>query len=115
MYPIDHLRLLTEVVEVEEKLVLAIHIPEGLNKPYCTNKGVYLAKSGADKRKISQEELLRLFQHSKKLYSEEMELAETGVEDVDLSLFKTFYEKRWNNLRCLSIALIFQEKPDNFR
>lgn len=86
---------ITEVVEVGGKLVLTVRIPEGLNKPYCTNKGVYLAKSGADKRKISQEELLRLFQSSKKLYGEEMELPDTGVEDVDVSLFKTFYEKRY--------------------
>ncbi len=87
----------TEIIEVEGKLVLTIHIPEGLNKPYCTNKGVYLAKSGADKRKISQEELLRLFQSSKKLYGEEMELPDTEVENIDLTLFTTFYEKRYGD------------------
>ncbi len=43
---------------------------------------------------MEQEELLRLFQSSKKLYGEEMELPDTGAEDIDLALFKTFYEKR---------------------
>ena len=88
---------LTEVVDIEGKLVLIIRIPEGLNKPYCTNKGIYLAKSGADKRKISQEELLRLFQSAKKLYGEELELPDTDVKNIDVSLFKAFYEKRYGD------------------
>jgi len=86
---------LTEVVEVEGKFVLAIHVAEGLNKPYCTNKGVYLTKSGADKRQISQEELLRLFQHSRKLYGEEFELPDTSLDNLDRRLFETFYQKHY--------------------
>ena len=49
----------------------------------------------ADKRPISQEELLRLFQSSRKLYGEESELADTSLEDLDLPLFETFYQKRY--------------------
>ena len=86
---------ITEVLEVDGKLVLSIQIPEGANKPYCTNKGIYIAKSGADKRKISQEELQRLFQNSKKLYGEEVALPDTNVDTIDLPFFTAFYEKRY--------------------
>ena len=86
---------LTEVIDIAGRMVLSIRIAEGLNKPYCTNKGVYLAKSGADKRQISQEELLRLFQSSRKLYGEELELADTSLADLDRTLLETFYQKRY--------------------
>jgi len=45
---------------------MIVEIDEGYNKPYSTNKGFYITKAGADKRKISPEELRRLFAESKK-------------------------------------------------
>ena len=49
---------LTEIMKIDNKKVLVIQVKKGINKPYCTNKGIYVTKVGADKRKISQEELL---------------------------------------------------------
>ena len=55
------LYLVTRNLSIQEKKVMTIYIQEGANKPYATNKGVYLTKAGSDKRKISPEELRRLF------------------------------------------------------
>ncbi len=85
----------TEIIPIDGKKVLVISIPYGNNKPYCTHKGVYYTKSGADKRKISQDELKRLFQESGKLYADEMLLKKASFDDIDLVMFKEFYEKKY--------------------
>jgi ATP-dependent DNA helicase RecG len=84
-----------EIIAIEDRKVLLVHIPYGFNKPYCTNKGVYYTKSGSDKRKVSQDELRRLFQESGKLYAEEMIFKNTAGRDIDLELFKQFHEKKY--------------------
>ena len=85
----------TEIIAIEDQKVLSVHIPYGINKSYCTNKGVYYTKSGSDKRKVSQDELRRLFQESGKLYAEEMIFKNTTGRDIDLELFKQFHEKKY--------------------
>ena len=53
----------TENISHPDGLVLAVHIPEGISKPYMDNTGSIWVKSGADKPKVtSREELQRLFQ-----------------------------------------------------
>jgi ATP-dependent DNA helicase RecG len=85
----------TEIVTVDDKKCLLVHIPYGNNKPYRTNKGIYYTKSGSDKRKISQDELRRLFQESGKLYADEMTFKNAVFSDIDLSLFKEFHQKKY--------------------
>lgn len=85
----------TEIITIENQKVLLVHIPYGANKPYCTNKGVYYTKSGSDKRKVSQDELRRLFQESGKLYADEMIFKNADFNDIDLKLFKHFHEKKY--------------------
>jgi len=85
----------TEIVPIDHKKILVITIPYGSNKPYCTHKGIYYAKSGADKRKIYPDELKRLFQESGKLYADEMILKNASFDDIDFVLFQQFYEKKY--------------------
>lgn len=85
----------TEIVTMDDRKLLLVRIPYGYNKPYCTNKGVYFTKSGSDKRKVSQDELLRLFQESGKQYADEMLFKNASFNDIDLKLFKQFYEKKY--------------------
>jgi ATP-dependent DNA helicase RecG len=85
----------TEIITIGNRKVLLVHIPYGANKPYCTNKGVYYTKYGSDKRKVSQDELRRLFQESGKLYADEMIFKNADFKDIDLELFKHFHEKKY--------------------
>ncbi len=84
---------LTEIIKLQNEKILIIEVKKGINKPYCTNKGIYVTKSGADKRKISQEELQRLFQDSDKFYADEIEVNGTGIDNFDIKEFKKIYEK----------------------
>lgn len=86
---------LTEVIRVADGVVLVIEVPEGTGKPYCTNRGLYLTKVGADKRRMSQEELQRLFQDSSRLFADEGIVAGSSVTDLDEELFVSFLRKRY--------------------
>ena len=82
--------------ELEGKNVLVINIPKGTAKPYSTNKGIYWTKVGSDKRKLSREELLRLFQESGSIMVDELLIQGTECQkDIDLSYFYTFFEKQY--------------------
>jgi ATP-dependent DNA helicase RecG len=83
----------TDAAKVNGQKVMIVEIEKGINKPYCTNKGIYVTKSGADKRKISQEELQRLFQESNKLFADEMKVFGTTFEDLDFDSFAKVYNK----------------------
>lgn len=45
---------IAEIIDYEAKKILAITIPYGNNKPYCTNDGKYITRSGADKQIIEK-------------------------------------------------------------
>lgn len=102
----------TESVIIEGKLLLIIRVPEGLQKPYSTNDGKYLLRSGADKRKMSNEELLRMQTSKPSLLTEELPIFDSDIEsDLNKSLFYLYFEKQYgysvvNYLEVHNINLI---------
>ncbi|MCP4214533.1 MAG: hypothetical protein GY765_07740 [bacterium] len=86
----------TEIIEIKGRNILTVEVKEGINKPYCTNKNVFYTKVGADKRKISREELLRLFQASGHLSADEMIVYDTTADDLNIDKFKKFFEKNYD-------------------
>lgn len=87
IYPI------TEIKTIGDKKVLVVEIENGNNKPYSTNKGIYLTKAGSDKRKISPEELRRLFAESKRLYADEEIVINTSINDLNMSKYNNFLKE----------------------
>jgi ATP-dependent DNA helicase RecG len=81
---------LVEIKTINDKKILIVTISEGTNKPYSTNKGIYLTKAGSDKRKISPEELRRLFAESKKLFADEEIIPNSDITDINTELFYQF-------------------------
>jgi ATP-dependent DNA helicase RecG len=81
---------LVEIKTINDKKILIVTISEGINKPYSTNKGIYLTKAGSDKRKISPEELRRLFAESKKLFADEEIIPNSDITDINTELFYQF-------------------------
>ena len=78
----DHVRpviyLQTEVVVVEGKHLLIVHVSEGTNKPYKTIGGIIWVKQGPDKRRITENgEILGLFQESGNYHADETVIPET--------------------------------------
>ncbi len=87
VYPI------TQIYNIEEKKILVISIQSGINKPYATNKGLYITKAGSDKRKVSQDELRRLFVEGNKLYADECMVKKSDTTDLNYELFYEFLAK----------------------
>ncbi len=86
---------LTKVYDIEDKKLVVIFLKEGSSKPYSTNKGIYVKRYGADKRRISEEELQRLFQESGKMYADEHVCNESTLNDINFEAFKNFYKKNY--------------------
>jgi len=84
----------TETINTNNKNVLFITIPRGIDKPYCDNNMVYWIKSAANKRKVAPSELKRLYQSAGKLYAERQNIENSSIDDVDFDLFKKFYSDR---------------------
>jgi len=87
---------LTKTFKIADKILLLIDIKPGINKPYSTNNGTYITKSGADKRRISQEELQRLFQASQKLHADEMLVYGSKMEDINSEVLKDYFLKQYS-------------------
>lgn len=86
----------TETVNVDNKNVLIVTIPRGVDKPYCDNAMVYWMKSASNKRKVAPSELKRLYQSAGKLYAERQSIENSSIENIDYELFKKFYLGRNN-------------------
>ena len=86
---------LTQTIKVFDKILMLIDIKQGINKPYCTNSGSYITKTGADKRRISQEELQRLFQESQKFHADELIVYGSKIDDIDSKAINNYYTEKY--------------------
>ncbi|MDR0682624.1 MAG: putative DNA binding domain-containing protein [Dysgonamonadaceae bacterium] len=77
--------LTTEAIAFNNKAVLIVYIEEGIAKPYKDNNGTIWIKQGSDKRKLTDNnEQIRLFQQSGRLYVDEITVPNTSEKDIDL-------------------------------
>jgi len=88
----------TRNISLENKKLIVVTIRQGINKPYATSGGDYYIKSSADKKKISQEQLRRLFAESRNLYADEEVLTKTNITDINTELFYQFVAKEDVNI-----------------
>jgi ATP-dependent DNA helicase RecG len=87
----------TENMEVDGKLLILVHVPEGVRKPYHTRQGEYLTKSGAVKRVLSPEELQRMSYNPSVLF-EEIAINDTSIEtDFNKLAFLEYFEKEYKD------------------
>jgi ATP-dependent DNA helicase RecG len=84
---------LTQNISIDDKTLIITYIENGISKPYATSSGDYYIKSSSDKKKISQEELRRLFAESKKLFPDEERVSGSNFNDLNMQLFNRFLEK----------------------
>lgn len=72
------------------RIVVALKVPKGLDKPYFDRSGVIWLKSGADKRRLnSKEELRRLFQMSDQFHADALPTPATPSE-LDMPRLRAF-------------------------
>lgn len=62
------------------RVVIVLTVPKGIDKPYFDKNGVIWLKTGADKRRVnSKEELRRLFQFSDQFHADELQIGRAHV------------------------------------
>jgi len=90
----------TEFHVIDGRQILAVIVSEGVSKPYADKSGSFWTKSGPDKRRITaREELQRLLQTSLLIHADELPVAKTSVEDIDLYHFGEFLENNYGILK----------------
>ncbi|GHU33661.1 transcriptional regulator [Spirochaetia bacterium] len=88
----------TQNIITDHGIVIVLHIPQGISRPYHDNNGTYWVKNGSDKRKItSREELQRLFQSTGLVHADETLVNNTSLSDIDMEYFSAFFEKRFDS------------------
>ncbi len=81
----------TENIAVDnDRVVVVLTIPKGIDKPYFDRNGVIWLKSGSDKRRVnSKEELRRLFQSVDQFHADELP-TKAGIDKLDKLRFRDF-------------------------
>ena len=78
------------------RVVIALIVPKGLDKPYFDRNGIIWLKNGADKRRVnSKEELRRLFQFSDQFHADQLP-TQAGIEKLDKLRFRDFLRQAYN-------------------
>ena len=86
----------TETVLVDGKAVLAVHVNEGINKPYKDASGNIWVKQGSDKRRIVEnDEILAMFQESGRYHADEHGVDRTSLTDVDMYALNDYLEQSY--------------------
>lgn len=81
----------TEFHEIDDKLILAVIVSEGVSKPYANKSGEYWTKAGPDKRRVTaRDELQRMLQNSLLIHADELPVRKTSAADIDLVHFGKF-------------------------
>ncbi|MDX2246534.1 MAG: putative DNA binding domain-containing protein [Bacteroidia bacterium] len=82
----------TETVIVDDKKVMVVYIPEGVDKPHKDKDGIIFLKNGANKRKVtSNEEILRLLSKGKNLFPDELPVLQANQEDLNKEKFDEYF------------------------
>jgi len=73
-----------------DRIVIVLSVPKGIDKPYFDKNGVIWLKAGADRRRVnSKEELRRLFQFSNQFHADELP-TKAGIDKLDKLRFRDF-------------------------
>jgi ATP-dependent DNA helicase RecG len=87
----------TENIAMSAGLVMVVHVPNGVSKPYMDKDGTIWVKNGADKRKAtSREEIQRMFQSANLIHGDEIPAAGLTVADLDSEYFWDFFKKHYS-------------------
>ncbi len=123
------------ILSNNDRIIIVLTVPKGIDKPYFDKNGVIWQKSGSDKRRVnSKEELRRLFQSVDQFHADELP-TKAGVDKLDKLRFRDFLRDTYhqefpddsqsltkllqnmnlaadNGMLNLAGVLLFAEKPE---
>jgi ATP-dependent DNA helicase RecG len=87
----------TENISHRDGLVMVVHVPQGVSRPYMDKDGIIWVKSGADKRKAtSREEIQRMYQSAGLIHGDATPADVMTTNDIDKTIFSDFYEAQYD-------------------
>lgn len=88
IYPI------VETISVDDKPVMVVSVPKGVDAPYTNNKGEVYVKQGPDKRRVTDNnEILRLFADSSNFQPDRQPVSKTSIEDIDSKALDEYFQR----------------------
>lgn len=97
---------ITQNIAIDNKVIVVISVPQGIQKPYRTKSGQYLIKSGSDKREMSSQELQRMVLNSAGISTEELPIFNSDYNiDLDKGKIYLYFEKEYK----IDVPLFLQE------
>lgn len=88
----------SEVVKVDEKSVLVVHVSESHSKPHFDSSGAIWVKTMGDKRRVtSREELRRMFQDAHVFSADEQVIQRSSLADFNDKAFDQLYERQYGS------------------
>lgn len=75
------------------RIIAAVNIPRGKDKPYQTLDAKYLVRVGSTNRAASQAELLRLFQAAGAFHFDAISVKGTSIKDLNLSKIDSYFNR----------------------
>ena len=83
-----------ETISVDDKPVMVVSVPKGVDAPYTNNKGELYVKQGPDKRRVTDNnEILRLFADSSNFQPDRQPVSKTSVVDIDNKALDDFFQR----------------------
>lgn len=81
-----------ETIKIEDKEIVVVNIPAGLQKPYKVS-GITYIRSNNQTRESSREEEMRLYQSSLSVFFDEIPISQATINDLNRDLFEEFLKK----------------------
>lgn len=85
-----------ESVTIGDKVILALQVPKGPDKPYRTSTDHFYVRVGSTRRRASREELYRLFQTAGFVQYDTLGVPGTSLDDLDLFKVATFFRQTFH-------------------
>ena len=95
-------------------VVLVVNVPQGDQRPYRTNRGVYYVRTTSGRRQASRQELLRLFQATESLFYDETAMRRATLADLDRAAFEDFVRQAYQ-LKLADFSLDYEQLLVNLR
>lgn len=78
---------------VNSDLVGIIDVAKGKDKPYQTNKNIFLVRVGSTSRVASQTELMRLFQQAGVFHFDLTAVSRSTIKDLDINKIASYFQR----------------------
>lgn len=83
-------------LEIDNKKLGILQIDKSISRPYQTHKGIFYIRVGTSKRKVSREELGRIYQDVGQVFYDLSPVENSSLNDIDKDKVNAYFHKVYN-------------------